>query len=340
MSQHRIASFEFGRIVAIIAIITLHCQLFMQYPLFNGQPLLGMGINQASRFAVPLFFIMAGYFIQPRLTSSQGSSFLSYARPLLIMWVSWSMIYLILPLNFNILSTQGYLAERTLFWNKLLQTPLNTLFEGGLVHLWYIPGLLCGLGVIALLIKLKLQRFMVIIAAILFTYGLAAGSYSIITDMSAPIFTRNGPFFSTLMLTIGFEIRRRHITLKLWQGVAMMFIGFILFISEANYLSNLTDGSFYHDFLLGTPLWSAGIFFILLALPTLGDSAITHKWSKDILGIYLCHLLIVIYYLNLVHLLKINPIIANICAVPVVFFVSMLIVRLLRKIPFTRFLVR
>ncbi|PSU67675.1 fucose 4-O-acetylase [Photobacterium phosphoreum] len=340
MSQHRVASFEFGRIIATIAIIALHSQIFMQTPLFNGQPLLGMGLNQVSRFAVPLFFIMAGYFIQPRLTTERSPYLWRYARPLLIMWVSWSVIYLVLPFNFHIVSTEGYLAERTFYWQKLLTTPLNTLFEGGLVHLWYIPGLLSGLTVITLLLHFKLARFIIPVATALFIFGLMAGSYAQMTDLSSPIFTRNGPFFSTFMIMLGFEIRRRDISISLKYSIILMVIGFSLFIGEANYLSLQENGSFFHDFLFGTPLWALGIFFILLAKPNLGDHKITHSLSKDVLGIYLCHLIIVIYYLNIVRILDINPTISSIFAVPVVFIVSTMIVRGLRKTPMARFLVR
>ncbi|WP_305845738.1 acyltransferase [Photobacterium kishitanii] len=340
MSQHRIGSFEFGRIIATIAIIALHCQIFMQAPLFNGQPLLGMGLNQVSRFAVPLFFIMAGYFIQPRLTTELGPYLWRYARPLLIMWVSWSIIYLILPFNFHLVATDGYFAERSLYWQKLLSTPLNTLFEGGLVHLWYIPGLLSGLAVITLLLRFNLARFIIPVATVLFIFGLMAGSYAQMTDLSSPVFTRNGPFFSTFMVMLGFEIRRRNISLSLKYSIIMMMVGFGLFIGEANYLSLQENGSFFHDFLFGTPLWALGIFFVLLAKPSLGDSKITHSLSKDVLGIYLCHLIIVIYYLNIVRILGINPIIASIFAIPVVYFVSTIIVRGLRKTPLARFLVR
>ncbi|SMY31728.1 Acyltransferase family protein [Photobacterium malacitanum] len=340
MSQSRVASFECGRIIATIAIIALHCQIFMQAPLFNGQPLLGMGLNQMSRFAVPLFFIMAGYFIQPRLTTERLPYLWHYARPLLIMWVSWSIIYLILPFNFHIVATDGYFAERSMYWQKLLATPLNTLFEGGLVHLWYIPGLLSGLTVITILLRCKLERLIIPVASGLFIFGLMAGSYAQMTDLSSPIFTRNGPFFSTFMIMLGFEVRRRNISLSLKYSMTMLVIGFGLFIGEANYLSLQENGSFFHDFLFGTPLWALGIFFVLLAKPNFGDNKITHTLSKDVLGIYLCHLIIVIYYLNIVRLLGINSIIASILAVPVVLIISTLIVRGLRKTPIARFLVR
>ncbi|MEC6796862.1 acyltransferase family protein [Photobacterium sp. S4TG1] len=340
MSQHRIASFEFGRIIATIAIVALHSQIFMQAPLFDGQPLLGMGLNQISRFAVPLFFIMAGYFIQPRLTAERVPYLWRYARPLLIMWVLWSIIYLILPFNFHLVATEGYMAERTFYWQKLLTTPLNTLFEGGLVHLWYIPALLSGLTIITVLLRLKLSRLIIPVATVLFIFGLMAGSYAQLTELSSPIFTRNGPFFSTFMIMLGFEVRRRNISVSIKYSIVMMLIGFCLFIGEANYLSLLENGAFFHDFLFGTPLWALGIFFILLAKPNLGDYKIIHSLSKDVLGIYLCHLLIVIYYLNIISILNIDPIIASVFAVPVVLSVSIIIVRCLRQIPMTRCLVR
>ncbi|MEC6814699.1 acyltransferase family protein [Photobacterium toruni] len=340
MSQHRIASFEFGRIIATIAIIALHSQIFMQAPLFDGQPLLGMGLNQVSRFAVPLFFIMAGYFIQPRLTTECVPYLWRYARPLIIMWVSWSIIYLIFPFNFHLVTTEGYIAERTFYWQKLLTTPLNTLFEGGLVHLWYIPGLLSGLTIITVLLRLKLSRLIIPIATLLFIFGLMAGSYAQITELSSPIFTRNGPFFSTFMIMLGFEIRRRNISISLKYSIIMMTIGFCLFIGEANYLSLQENGSFFHDFLFGTPLWALGIFFVLLARPNLGDYKIIHSLSKDVLGIYLCHLLVVIYYLNIIAVLDIDPIFSSLFAVPVVLFISTMIVRGLRKTSIALFLVR
>ncbi|WP_256384059.1 acyltransferase [Photobacterium toruni] len=340
MSQHRIASFEFGRIIATIAIIALHSQIFMQAPLFDGQPLLGMGLNQVSRFAVPLFFIMAGYFIQARLTTECVPYLWRYARPLIIMWVSWSIIYLIFPFNFHLVTTEGYIAERIFYWQKLLTTPLNTLFEGGLVHLWYIPGLLSGLTIITVLLRLKLSRLIIPIATLLFIFGLMAGSYAQITELSSPIFTRNGPFFSTFMIMLGFEIRRRNISISLKYSIVMMTIGFCLFIGEANYLSLQENGSFFHDFLFGTPLWALGIFFVLLARPNLGDYKIIHSLSKDVLGIYLCHLLVVIYYLNIIAVLDIDPIFSSLFAVPVVLFISTMIVRGLRKTSIALFLVR
>ncbi|MCG3866036.1 MULTISPECIES: acyltransferase family protein [unclassified Photobacterium] len=342
MTQNRIASFELGRLIALLAIIGLHSQVFMKSPLIFGEPIIGMMLNQMSRFAVPLFFLMAGYFYYPKFTSNESKEevFTQYAKPLLIMWFSWSVIFLILPFNFTTLLNDGYFAERSNHWNNLLANPLNSLFEGSLVHLWYIPALICAMGIITILHKLKLDNMLLPIAIMLFVYGCAAGSYVPLTHLEAPIFTRNGPFFSTLLAVLGYEINRRQITLNTKKSLIIALIGFSIFLLEANYLYFFADGAYYHDFLFGSPIWAVGIFLFLQSKPNFGEQLKPAAFSKDILGIYLCHLLIVIYFFNLVFMLNINPILSSFLALPFAFIISFLLVKLLRKLPFGYLLVR
>lgn len=46
-----IASLELGRVVAILAIIGLHCQMALSYALIDEVPWVGYTLNQAARFA-------------------------------------------------------------------------------------------------------------------------------------------------------------------------------------------------------------------------------------------------------------------------------------------------
>ncbi|PSV65262.1 acyltransferase [Photobacterium angustum] len=342
MTYKRITSFESGRLIALLAIIGLHSQVFMKTPLIFGEPIVGMFLNQISRFAVPLFFIIAGYFYYPKLVASKSKEdvFAKYAKPLIIMWLSWSVVFLIIPFNFSILLSDGYLAERSNHWNNLLANPLNTLFEGSLVHLWYIPALICAIGIITLLHKYRLDNLLLPVGFILFIYGCAAGSYVPITNIEAPILTRNGPFFSTLFVVLGYEIHRRQIALNTKLSLIIASIGFSVFLIEANYLYFFANGAFYHDFLFSSPIWAVGIFLFLQEKSNFGEQLKPTAFSKDILGIYLCHLLIVIYFFNLVFMLNINPILSSFLALPFAFIISLLLVKLLRKLPFGYLLVR
>ena len=106
-----IASLELGRVVAILAIIGLHCQMALSYALIDEVPWVGYTLNQAARFAVPLFFLISGYLIQPKLTRSPWETLTSYSKPLLKVWLAWSIISLLMPFNLGKVMEVGYLAE-------------------------------------------------------------------------------------------------------------------------------------------------------------------------------------------------------------------------------------
>ncbi len=48
---------------------------------------------------------------------------------------------------------EGYLQEKMGYWQYLSENPINSLFEDGLVHLWFIPALICAVIVIAFFIR-------------------------------------------------------------------------------------------------------------------------------------------------------------------------------------------
>ncbi|MGF1689985.1 acyltransferase [Photobacterium kagoshimensis] len=348
-SNHHIPSLDWARVIALLAIITIHAKPFSDYPLIAGEPWIALLLNQCSRFAVPLFFLIAGYFIAPKLIATPRATFIRYSLPLMKVWLAWSLIYLFMPFNLETVFSQGYLADRQPYWQYLLSIPLNSLFEGGLVHLWYIPALVCAMGLLALLHNFKLQHALLATAVGLYIYGLAAGSYQPIFELSAPIFTRNGPFLSTLMVTIGFIIRQQQSNERSWfisntKAVTIAVIGMLLHLSEAYFLRRYDIPFNTHDFLIGTPFWAYGLFILLLNKPQLGKGSALLATSKDVLGIYLVHLLVVIYLFNLKGLLAWNAegmgLLFDTLIVPVAFLISLLVVRLIEKTPMKRLLLR
>ncbi len=66
----KIASLEFARIIAMFAIVGLHCQMALTYWQWDEVPWVGYMLNQLARFAVPLFFLISGYLIQPKLSAN------------------------------------------------------------------------------------------------------------------------------------------------------------------------------------------------------------------------------------------------------------------------------
>ncbi len=341
MPKNKITSFEWGRVIAMLAIITIHSQIFMNLPLTGEIPWLGWVSNQISRFAVPFFFILAGYWIQPRLESDPWGTLKQYSKPLFVVWISWSFICLILPFNLQLLMDQGYWAERTRYWGFLAQNPINSFFEGGLVHLWYLPALVMSVALIALIRQLHSTYWLWSVAAILYIYALGAGSYHHITDWTAPIFTRNGPFFGYLMVLIGHEIRRHRFQFTTKQAIALFCIGFTLHFSEGLWLYVAHQVPLNsHDFLFGTPIWGLGFFALLQSRPQWGNSEKTLSISPRIFGIYLAHLLIIIYYGNVMRLLNTPNWITDLSIIPMTFLITYFIIKQIEKTPLNRVLLR
>lgn len=110
--KQKIASLEFARIIAMLAIVGLHCQMALTYWQWNGIPWVGYMLNQLARFAVPLFFLISGYLIQPKLSHSPIDTLKNYAKPLMKVWLIWSMISLLMPFQWQTVAEAGYLAER------------------------------------------------------------------------------------------------------------------------------------------------------------------------------------------------------------------------------------
>ncbi|CZF85583.1 acyltransferase [Grimontia marina] len=340
MSNARIPSLEMGRLLAILAVVIIHAGPFRGEAYSEGVNTLSDVINQICRFAVPFFFVLTGYFVQPKLVESPTKTFMHYAKPLMLIWLAWSIIYLVMPFRLDIAMTEGYLVERAGYWNYLLKAPFNTLFEGGLVHLWYIPGLLSALGILALLINKNQQGLIMPLALGLYVWGLGAGSYQPVMEGEAPIFTRNGPFFSLLMVTTGFEMRRRNISFSNKAAYSMLIGGLALCLAEGFNLTRYDVWMANHDFLVGTPLVALGLFALLLNHPNLGNNPATFALSKRVLGIYVAHFVPLILVFNLLGMYNIEGPLKDALVTPLTIAQSLGLVWLLEKMPITRFMVQ
>ncbi|RTZ17731.1 fucose 4-O-acetylase [Vibrio aquaticus] len=340
MSPKKIISIEFGRVVAICAIIAMHCQMFISYWQYDGTPWLGYVFNQATRFAVPLFFLISGYLIQPKLIVDPTTTLKQYLSPLLKIFLVWSAICLAMPFNLGTVTEAGYLAERQGYWGYLAQTPLNTLFEGGLVHLWFIPALMCAAAITALLSKLNKIDLLIPLAFTLYVYGVLAGSYQGLTEFWSPIFTRNGPFFSTLLFAIGFTIRQKNIQATARQALTLALLGFAMHFAEALLLNQFEQPFNANDFLFGTVLWGTGCFMWLLAKPTLGENRWLTKQSKYVLPMYVAHLPMIIVMMNVSGILQLSGFSKDMTVLFGAFVFTYLVVRLVEKTPLYRWLFR
>lgn len=299
----RISSIECGRVVAILAVMTIHLSPFsnpFDPALWDGTPypLVGAVINQLCRFAVPLFFLCAGYFLQPALAAGHPLTVaLRYCRPLLGLWLAWSLLYVLIPFNPLAAVSEGYLHAMAGQWQMQLGDHLNVWWVGGMIHLWFLPALMVAVLILGLCQQVRLPRLALLLGALLYSLALIGGSYGpLLPGGEWALLTRNGPFFSLLFVALGAELR-----LRAWQPDArrcalMMMAGMGLYALEAAGLLRVAAVPLArHDFLLGSLPWALGLFGLLLANPAWGKGSWLERQAPKVLGLYCLHMMLVVW---------------------------------------------
>ena len=293
----RISSIDFFRTIAIFAIIVLHTSPFKGSDNVFFESLY-IGLNQAARFAVPYFFIVAGYFFGRKILSGTlpEKAFTLYAKRLLRLFFIWTIVYMILPTDIKKRIMELGLWEAT--YEKiyyLVSDPLTLLFQGSRGHLWFFLSLVMALGIITIFLKLNKKQFIMPVSVSLYFFGLIAGSYSA-TPLGIDISfnTRNGPFFSTLLVAFGWYLASENFKMKPVYSLGLLTLGIFMHALEAYILWKYYGISpLRHDYLFGTLLCGVGLTMFVLSQPTLFEGNLLTGWGRYTLGIYVLHLLII-----------------------------------------------
>ncbi len=292
----RIASIELFRILAMVAIIAIHTSPFGFSLSPDEDRFLPILIDLSCRFAVPFFFIASGYFLGEKVRAGKDvvDTFWRAAKRLLSLYVVWSLFYFLLPLKY--LYDLRLNTWFPLVLKNLKSYGLSVLMTGSNYVLWFLPALVLALGIVAICIAKGWQKQLPYVAIALYGVGLWWGSYSLLWSGSDAmnrfiIDTRNGPFFSTLYVTLGWLISNRKGRLVNAQGaIAIALGGLLLQILEAKQLSAAATVPFRgFDYLIGTTAFGTGIFLLALAKPNWGRQWPILGWSRYTLGIFLIH---------------------------------------------------
>lgn len=297
-SPSRNESIEALRVIAVLAVIMIHTKPFMR-DLFPGPEyrLLEYLFNQPPRFAVPFFFVTAGYFWGRKALSGPSPSIgvTRYVLRLAGVWAGWSVLYLMVPSFWPPLLAQGYRQVTAQKIGGVLASPLVLLFEGGKVHLWFIPSLIMGVALLALCARNGRIWLACLVSGLLFVFGLLTCSYAVTPfGIHVPFFTRNGPFLSFICLTIGYAMSLRRTPFRLGPACALACGGMALQVIESWLLWRwFAVPMINHDFLVGTVVCGAGLLMMALAEPHLGRKSQLHALGKFTLGVYASHFLFV-----------------------------------------------
>jgi len=346
----RIPSIESFRVLAIFAVILWHSHFLSSlskladgnfFILLNGYLVWWVG--------VPYFFITAGYFFQ-RSVLTQGNpttQFRRYVAPLAWMLLVWLCIYIVTPPDWPaaILHQgvwQPFYAE-SLKNIQLLETRHLWLFIEGVRpvwHLWFLPALIFGLGLLTLVAIGQLQRYLMV---------LVVGIYVLIlAEESTPRNLFNAPIplgqwiVAIPLIGIGGWLAGRREQFSVTVAWSLIIGGYAIALLEGAVMSMELHSSMQtirgHAF-LGGMLLSLGMFLLALAKPQLGQSTPFPFLGQLTLGIYVAHVFVMYTITPFVWKLSDTVPLWGLFLGVTVYLASVVFVLVLARIPLVHYLV-
>ncbi|HEX8993193.1 MAG TPA: acyltransferase family protein, partial [Anaerolineales bacterium] len=293
-----------------------------------------------ARVGVPLFFMLSGFLLLPRMESLRsfyGKRMLKIVVP----FIAWSAIYISLECASKPgLCTRDYLLQ-------------YVLLKKSYFHLWFLYSLIAIYFIVPLL-RLMVrpgagQTFLwyLIVLWVIFQPVRTLMDEFLHWDINinAPLTTGFLPYFILGYLLGEMALTRRRLVLA---GLAFA-LGSLITVLGTYLLTRSTgefNGYFYDYVTIGVMLATAGAFLLLRRLSDVGFFATERfhsfmRWvAGSTFGVYLVHILV----LGGLNLLRINPFMGSavwsiLLVATLVFAIAFLIARLMQKIPIVRILV-
>ena len=274
MTPERLQGIDCGRAIAVLAVVFGHAQVQVPYT---------TAYDIMARFAVPFFFLLAGYFFK-----LPDGPFV----PVLGRMVARFMVPFFIWLAIYMLWFEPSLAEWSspMFLAKLL-------IQGGPAHhLWFLPSLTISSALFLLLLWCRVNPAVIAaIAVALYAIGLAFGPYYDLITGGGRFFwnMRNGPFYGFPFMVAGWLIARMPRRPGLGVSLMVLLAGIVFHAGEILALDRF-GLRFEHDLLIGTVPFGIGFFLVALRIPATALGRLVARIGPYSLGIYCIHLLIIL----------------------------------------------
>jgi surface polysaccharide O-acyltransferase-like enzyme len=203
----RFAGIDSFRVVAIIAVITIHTRPFENLPTVGGV------IDQIARFAVLYFLVISGFLYGKRIlrTGNPGVVFTAHSKRISLIFIFWSAFYLFAP-KYSLISKHGYIEGmyQSIAYRLSLvyECPLHALLTGTSIHLWFLPALLFGVAILTIGVTLKKENMFLCFAILLYMVGLLADPYSATQFGITVPFEEKRLLFAPIFVIAGFVLAK------------------------------------------------------------------------------------------------------------------------------------
>lgn len=257
-------------------------------------------LKTTARIAVPIFFIISGYFIYNKVEKREFKRLNKYALHIFKLYIIWSIVYLIFAYD------EFFVYDN--ITKNLLYITKNFLFIGTYYHLWYLISYFVAIYIVYFMYNKLGIKFSLIISLILYLGSLLADSYygllppcklMAMVDIYIYLFGEMGNSFIWILIFIflGMAIKKYNLNTKMIHYKMILTIVFCLFITEnyiLRYIGISRDNNMSIFLLLLAPI----IVMYILTLEEKFKISFNkyNKFFKDSsLYIYLVHPLILKY---------------------------------------------
>ena len=267
--------------IAAFAVVLIHCTL-------PGVP--GEIIKGIARFAVPLFFLISGYFAYGRedavLRRREIHILRLYVGAVAVYYLWAAIRYFLSQRSFAQMGAElfpdgGRTVSDLLFFNRTAMAP----------HLWFMGALVYCYLFYRLLARKCLEERAYLLIPVLLAANLLLGEGRGLTGIAVPVrwlrsFWLTGfPFF---LWGSWFACREKQGRLQLHRGAGMALVAGGMLLSSVECL-----WSGYDELYVGSILTAGGLFSLALAFADLGKGSLLARiGERDSANIYLWHMLL------------------------------------------------
>ena len=267
--------------IAAFAVVLIHCTL-------PGVP--GEIIKGIARFAVPLFFLISGYFAYGRedavLRRREIHILRLYVGAVAVYYLWAAIRYFLSQRTFAQMGAElfpdgGRTVSDLLFFNRTAMAP----------HLWFMGALVYCYLFYRLLARKRLEERAYLLIPVLLAANLLLGEGRGLTGIAVPVrwirsFWLTGfPFF---LWGSWFACWEKQGGLQLHRGAGMALVAGGMLLSSVECL-----WSGYDELYVGSILTAGGLFSLALAFADLGKGSLLARiGERDSANIYLWHMLL------------------------------------------------
>ncbi|PKF63296.1 hypothetical protein CW745_00110 [Psychromonas sp. psych-6C06] len=292
----RIYTLDSLKLIAICAVFIIHFGIFH---LFQNvaQNSLYLSFNILARFAVPVFFVVAGYLFYQRLQHKPLWAYSkAYLLKIFLMYLSWTFIYhLVMGLAVGV-------------WNPINIGSLVYYGTAGFEILWFLPALFYAIFLLAVAHKLNKTGTLFIIATLLHLFGLSNQSYQPLLPESLQFVEtnfRDSLFFALFYVCLGYQLLKQGYIQTLLSFSKKPMVWLLLSIGTATLM--VCEGLFLiqklsgpiGEYYLFTPFLTVAMLMVALTIKSRHQPSVFSKLGSYSGDIYLNHGVLLFLYFTL-----------------------------------------